>query len=398
MSKIKNICFQTYGGVNHDFGGLDRVTEILADYFEAMGYTVFYLSQLKRPNTTNHRQIYLPNANKLLSRENLLFYQQFLEEREIDVIINQEGNVNIYIPSKNVNRKIIYITALHFNPKYITDEHFQRKFKQIGLPLFIKNVLLNLFELPIVKRMALSYLYAKLKRNYDFHCKRSDAFVLLSNNFKKDLALLYGKQPLPDNIYAINNPVVFNKSDVVISQKKKQLLYVGRLECGMKRLDKLLTNWSQIADRFPDWSLHLVGGGPDEQELKVQTKSNNIPRVFFEGIQNPISFYKDASIFCFSSSSSEGWGMVLVEAQIHGCVPIAFESYSSITDIVQNERNGLLISPFEDNTYIQQLERLMKDDTFRCNLAQNAMQTVRMFDINIIGKQWENLIDKIYYS
>jgi glycosyltransferase involved in cell wall biosynthesis len=398
MKKINNICFQTCGGVNHDYGGLDRVTEILADYFEGVGYGVFYLSQLKRPNTINHRQVYLPNANRLLSRENILFYKQFLEENEIDVIINQEGNVNIHIPYTGVSRNIIYITALHFNPKYITDDYFQRKFKKIRLPLVIKNVLLNMFKVSVVKKTALKYLYLKLKRNYSFHCKSSDAFLLLSNNFKKDLALLFKNQLLPDNVYAINNPIVFSKSDVVVTQKKKQLLYVGRLECGMKRLDKLLANWSQIADRFPDWTLHLLGGGPDELELKKQVESNKIPRVFFEGIQNPIQYYKKASIFCFSSSSSEGWGMVLVEAQIHGCVPLAFESYASITDIVQHEKNGILVSPYDDAIYIKQLERLMKDDSLRCDLAQNAMQIVRKFDVNVIGKQWEKLIYNIYNS
>jgi wyosine [tRNA(Phe)-imidazoG37] synthetase (radical SAM superfamily) len=108
MKKLKTICFQTRGGVNHDFGGLDRVTELLADFFEASGYTVYYLSQLKRPGTHATRQIYLPNQNELTSKENIRFYNTFIKKNKIDVLINQEGNVNIIIPLNEINKDLHY--------------------------------------------------------------------------------------------------------------------------------------------------------------------------------------------------------------------------------------------------------------------------------------------------
>lgn len=395
MKKIKTICFQTSGGVNHDFGGLDRVTELLGDYFEENGYTVYFLSQVKRPGTHATRQFYFPNEKELTSNENIVFYNSFLKDKRIDVLINQEGNVNLILPLKDKNADLIYITALHFNPNYITDFHFIHKFTKMNIPSFAKKILVGIFKIPFINKKALAHLHRKLENNYYTNCLHCDRFILLSNRFQKDFIGLFVTKKLPTNISAINNPIIVSKEIIDVSKKKKKLLYVGRLECGMKQLDKLLTNWNAIATDFPEWTLHLVGGGPDEQLLKQQVENESIPRVFFEGIQNPQPYYEEASIFCFSSAASEGWGMVLVEAQIKGCVPVAFQSYSAIEDIITSNHNGILVPPNHNELYKEALILLMNDNILRQNMAENAMKTSLKFDINNIGKQWIHLIDEI---
>jgi glycosyltransferase involved in cell wall biosynthesis len=395
MKELKTICFQTRGGVNHDYGGLDRVTELLADFFVASGYQVYYLSQVKRPGTHATRQIYLPNQIELTSPENIAFYNTFLQEQEVDVLINQEGNVNIIIPlDKQLNKDLIYITVLHFNPNYITEFHFNHKVNKMNIPGLLKLGLNNIVNIPFIKQQLLSYLQRKLERNYAINCSNCDRFVLLSNNFKSDFGQLFKTKTLPTNISAINNPILINKKEIEISKKKKKLLYVGRLEIGMKQLDKLINNWNVIAADFPDWTLHLVGGGPDEQLLKDQIKNKNIPRVFFEGIQNPKTYYEEASIFCFSSSSAEGWGMVLVEAQIKGCVPIAFNSYSSISDIITDGETGRLVASNDNEQYIKELSELMQNEQIRQKMALNAIESSKKFDIKIIGQEWIHLFNE----
>lgn len=395
MKELKTICFQTRGGVNHNYGGLDRVTELLADYFEENGFVVYYLAQVRRPDTHLVRQIYLPNEKELTSQENIDFYNAFIKEKQIDVLINQEGNVNIIIPLNKDNENLLYITVLHFNPNYITDFHFNHKINKMNIPDFAKSGLNYFVDLPIIKQKLHSYLHRKLENNYYINCLNSDQFVLLSNNFKKDFEALFKIKKIPTNVSAINNPIIITNEVTDVSKKRKQLLYVGRLECGMKQLDKLLTNWNTIANIFPDWTLHLVGGGPDEELLKKQVKNNQIPRVFFEGIQNPQPFYDEASIFCFSSASSEGWGMVLVEAQIKGCVPVAFNSYSALTDIITNDENGILIPAYDNELYTKGLASLMQNHELRETLAKNAIQSSKRFDIAQIGKEWIKLFEEV---
>jgi glycosyltransferase involved in cell wall biosynthesis len=265
----------------------------------------------------------------------------------------------------------------------------------MSIPGFFKTGLNSIINIPFIENQLLSYLQRKLESNYAINCSNCDRFVLLSNNFMNDFGRLFTTKKLPTNLSAINNPILLNNEVLDISKKKKKLLYVGRLEIGMKQLDKLLNNWNVIATDFPDWTLHLVGGGPDEQLLKDQIKNNNIPRVFFEGIQNPQSYYEEASIFCFSSSSSEGWGMVLVEAQINACVPVAFQSYSAITDIILDNENGILVPAYDNTLYINALANLMDNNELRHNLAKNAILSSKKFDVSQIGKQWIQLFEEV---
>jgi len=395
MKLGRTICFQTRGGVNHDFGGLDRVTEILADFFEENGFSVYYLAQVKRPDTHKTRQYYLPNEKQLTSKENIEFYNKFIEQKQINIFINQEGNVNLVLPLSEKNKSILYLTTLHFNPNYITEFHFSNKIDKMNIPIGFKKVLSIIFKIPLIKKRAFAHLHRKLENNYHFNCLNCDQFILLSNRFQKDFENLFVSKKLPTNIRAINNPIKINNSVVDFSRKKKKLLYVGRLECGMKKLDTLLNNWNSIAENFQEWSLHLVGGGPDEMMLKQQVLQEGIPRVFFEGIQNPQAYYEEASIFCFSSASSEGWGMVLVEAQMNGCVPLAFNSYSSIADIISDHETGRLVPAYNNTLYTDALIELMQNDALRNKLAINTIEYVKKFDINIIGHQWINLFDEL---
>jgi glycosyltransferase involved in cell wall biosynthesis len=43
------------------------------------------------------------------------------------------------------------------------------------------------------------------------------------------------------------------------------------------------------------------------------------------------------------TSAYEGWGLTLTEAQQMGVVPIAFDSFGAVYDIIENEYNGLII-------------------------------------------------------
>lgn len=59
--------------------------------------------------------------------------------------------------------------------------------------------------------------------------------------------------------------------------KRKEFLYVGRLSYPDKRIDRLIDAWRMICDKLPDWSLVIVGDGPDAKRLKSLAKG--LPRV-----------------------------------------------------------------------------------------------------------------------
>ena len=68
--------------------------------------------------------------------------------------------------------------------------------------------------------------------------------------------------------------------------------------------------------------------------------------------KNPEPYYNEASIFMMTSSF-EGWGLTLTEAQQYGCVPLAFRSFASLTDIITDKVNGFAIPNDDISLYIK---------------------------------------------
>ena len=91
------------------------------------------------------------------------------------------------------------------------------------------------------------------------------------------------------------------------------------------------------------------------------SKDLGLKKVHFYGNKNPIEYYKRAKILCMTSAY-EGFPLVLAEAQTFGTIPIAFNSFASITDIIKDGDNGLLIEPFNISKYASILSELMENE------------------------------------
>jgi glycosyltransferase involved in cell wall biosynthesis len=88
------------------------------------------------------------------------------------------------------------------------------------------------------------------------------------------------------------------------------------------------------------------------------------------------------------TSTTEGWGMVLIEGQVHGCAVMAYDSYASVSDIITDGENGVVVPAFNECEYARRLSELMEDDALRQRMAQNGTQSVRRFASTNIAKRW----------
>lgn len=85
-----------------------------------------------------------------------------------------------------------------------------------------------------------------------------------------------------------------------------------------------------------------MGIGSDLDSYKQYVRKHQLKQVSFRGLQVPEEYYRQASIFMMTSKS-EGWGLTLTEAQQYGCVPIAFDTYASLHEIITDRFNGFII-------------------------------------------------------
>ena len=152
--------------------------------------------------------------------------------------------------------------------------------------------------------------------------------------------------------------------------------------------------WEKITDKFPEWTLYMLGDGDARHILEKYCEKKHIPRIVFAGHQDSTKWYQRASLLCMTSSW-EGWGLVLTEAMSYGCVPIAYNSFSSLQDIIQSNKNGVAVNAFAEKDYIAALGNLMADNDWRKELSDNACRSIKHYSIDNVGAKWENLLHSL---
>lgn len=367
-----NILFLHSIVIAPDKGGIERVTQTLTDEFVANGNTVFFIAAKPtwKEFADKTRQFFLPNETQFDCSENAEFFEKFLREHGINVVIFQWADGKRF-PFGEICRKlgVPVISAIHTDPCF-----YEQRLRGSGL-------------LKSVKRRLRFRRQAKI---YRANAACSTTTVLLSERFIPGFLKHFPKKEKPD-VCAIPNPSTYENQSPDLPAKKKELLFVGRMEMAVKQPQLLLQAWVKIQDRVPDWTLRMVGGGFDFEAVKALSVDLGVKRVVFEGFQQPAEFYRRASVFCMTSAY-EGFPMVLVEAMSFGCVPVAFDSFESLHDIVSDGENGFVVPAFDVEKYADALMKLMSDDALRERLALAAHNRSALFSKTQIVKNWSSLL------
>lgn len=201
----------------------------------------------------------------------------------------------------------------------------------------------------------------------------------------------------------IPNPVVYPLVafepklvvDSVVATNRKVLLAVGRLNKG-KGFNYLLSAFSRLAQKHPDWDLIIVGEGPVMQSLILQIQELGLEsRVHLTGrVGNIGDWYQRADLYVMSSLF-EGLPNTLLEAMAYGCAAVSYDCDTGPRDIIRHEDNGLLVKPVGDVTALAlALDRLMQDDETRQRMGQRATAVRDDYSLNSIMMKWDKLFEE----
>lgn len=363
-------------------GGVPRISDTLARYFVDQGHNMFYLTH-QRDNYDKYqfpaKVFCLPNPD-FFSSENFDYYHILLEKLSIDLIINHDSSNDRSKLFLNIgNHPAKKISLYHTDPLngLFRTNDFSGKARIKISKIFPKVI----YYLKIIRK----------RREIKFLLKNSDRLVLLSDQFKqqisKELKIKSNK------IQAINNPVFSHAPNMPVN-KKKQILFVARMDLLVKRPDKMLTIWSHLQYKHPDWELMFLGDGPDRKKVENLAKSMKLKNIRFEGIVDPVPYYKEASVICMTSDY-EGFGLVLLEGMQFGVIPIAFNNWISLKDIIVDMVTGIIVPTNDMPQYVEKLSMLMSDENMRMRISYKAIDQAKIFGIENIGPQWIKLIEEI---
>jgi glycosyltransferase involved in cell wall biosynthesis len=172
---------------------------------------------------------------------------------------------------------------------------------------------------------------------------------------------------------------------------RKLLLAVGRL-CHQKGFDLLIRAFLALPDACADWSLVILGEGPDRAAIAAQFAAARLDDpVFLPGAVGNISAWYDAADLFVLPSRYEGFPTALGEAMSHGCPVVAYDCETGPRRMVRDGIDGYLVRPVGDTAALSAaLTRLMTNDTRRLRLAARAPEILERYPIDGILGLWND--------
>ncbi|MEE1086099.1 MAG: glycosyltransferase [Schaedlerella sp.] len=322
---------------------------------------ITYLSTELRPNKEELKQA-IQNKNMVhIIKEGyqslqVLYYRKAFMKKMI-----KQSNADII-----VSTRYLYHNLLGKNRKQgvvtIAQEHNHHKNNEKYIKKIINSVKGIDYFMPVSKELT------------DFYSKRMDGTVCVY--------IPHSLEYIPKNLSNLKEP---------------RLISVGRLSAE-KGFSDLIKIFSQISSEFPEWELHIVGDGVERepienliQELKLESK------VVMHGFQSKeyINNLLAKSSIYIMTSLEEAFGIVLIEAQSFGIPCVAFDSAKGALEIIEDQKNGYLISNRDRKEMCLKIKKLITDSQLRKELGMQGRENSLKYSVDVIKKNWFEFIESI---
>jgi glycosyltransferase involved in cell wall biosynthesis len=228
------------------------------------------------------------------------------------------------------------------------------------------------------------YLGTELKYHYGRQLQKLDDVVVLYQQDAEMYQQTFGFRPT-----SIYNPLTLKPGPRSDGQQKK-FLAVGRFSPKHKGFDLLIQAFALFAQKNLEWTLDIVGDGPEKDLLADMISDNDLEsRIKLHPFTNEIqAYYSSASVYVLSSRW-EGMPLVLVEAMSHG-LPIIASDIPTCQEVLGDF--GL----FFKNGDIHELAQRLEDATHLDwqKKSDEAIKIAQRFNVNEIAEQWKKLLER----
>jgi glycosyltransferase involved in cell wall biosynthesis len=376
--KIKKICFVSISFSPELLGGTNLVNKNLINYIHSRKkdieiYWVYFGKENKKYSKENVNYIELksPIFSSPLSIRKSIKLAKFFRKNFFDVISARTGIwVNIY---KKRDKQDI-IQTYHGTRYYFNKNHFRRlNFIQKGL------------------------LFILLGTNWivDKPSKEAKRLICVSEKVKKQVQKLYGNK---NELVVIRTGVNLDnfkprnidnaKKILELNEKYTYGLYVGKGGYWTKGLDRAINLSEKIYKKNNKYRLIVIG--PDLKKIKKL-----LPRKFIMYIKevkrDEMPFYYNASEIFFCMSRYEGGAPTLVvsEAMASGCFLVC--SKDSQQEIIQDEKNGLIINKFDEED-AKRIVILLNNKKKKQEIIKNSIKTIKDLSLEKWGEKYLNAL------
>jgi len=186
--------------------------------------------------------------------------------------------------------------------------------------------------------------------------------------------------------YCVNKDIYY--PDESNNYDDNRIGYFGRLK-KYKSVDHLIQAMDVLREQYPKLKLDIIGDGDDKSRLEaLSTELNLNDRITFHGF---IDEKEKAPLlqkmnFVVNTSSKEGWGLTVVEANACGA-PVVAANVPGLRDSVVDAETGLLYEFGNIDDLTAKMRTFLDSSETRNAFRRNALAWADKFD-------WEKAADE----
>lgn len=186
--------------------------------------------------------------------------------------------------------------------------------------------------------------------------------------------------------YCVNKDIYYSDESNIYDTSR--IAYFGRLK-KYKSVDHLIRAMDRLKNEYPYLHLDIIGDGDDKQrleELTAELQLNN--HITFHGFidEDQKAPMLQKTNFVVNTSSKEGWGLTVVEANACGA-PVVAANVPGLRDSVVDGETGLLYEFGNIDDLISKMKVFLDSPETRNAFRTRAIAWAAKFD-------WENAADE----
>ena len=173
-------------------------------------------------------------------------------------------------------------------------------------------------------------------------------------------------------------------------QFENQIIFAGRLS-KEKGIEILLETATHLPDNY---HLLIAGSGPLEEKVRnLADKKTNVHYLGYQSKQNLLSLIQGSDLL-IQPSLEEGISSTLLEAMACGTCILA-SNIEGISEIVENNKNGLLVEPNNREKLLNKILDLLPKKEKRLRMANEGLEIVKKYDWKRVGKLYLNFYESL---
>ncbi|MCR4754417.1 MAG: glycosyltransferase [Lachnospiraceae bacterium] len=406
INKINRIAFYI-GDLSK--GGAEHVIRNLAEYFNSMGVDTYMVTKLKGEDEYKLSDGITRIIADISSEEEkgrvYNLYARIRKLRRIwkeirpDIIVSFIRKNNLMALASARSLKIPVVVSVRSDP---AREFGSDMVRRLSFALFRKAA-----GIVVLTNDAKEYFPPSLQ----------DKCIVMPNAIdEKFVDVIEGKK----NWYGIEGEGLADGSEDAVSlmyaKRRHEIITVGRIDDN-KNQRMLVDAFTMVADKHPDWTLHIYGDGEGRMDLveyvigldkKLAAEGKYKPgsrddngnytnisdRIIFHGVTDNVASVMAGRAIFVLPSKQEGMPNALIEAMVMGMACISTDCpCGGPAELIKDGVNGLLVQVTDVSTMADDLDNLMSDDELRMMLGTQASKLIEKVHPDIVCRQWKEYLE-----